>query len=143
MTSKQTIVNLADDKLKEAVFLYENGFYDSAYYLGGYVIELLLKARICDLLGIDDFFEPVSAKYLEKEALRPFKVHDFTQLLVFSGIFSKLKDKFIEDNDIKRAWTYTLEWNESCRYSTGKEKKVAESFLSSVKIIEKWIKNYL
>lgn len=31
-------------------------FIDAAYYIGGYTLELLLKANICNTLKIEDFF---------------------------------------------------------------------------------------
>ena len=56
MRTEAEIESLAENKLRVAELLCENGFYDDAYYLGGYVFELLLKARICRTLQIPDFF---------------------------------------------------------------------------------------
>lgn len=56
MNSKANIEALADRKYEEAECLFNPGFFDGAYYMGGYVIELLLKAKVCKTLNINDFF---------------------------------------------------------------------------------------
>ena len=143
MNSKENIIALADSKLIEAIHLSSFGFYDSAYYLGGYVIELLFKAKICDHFEIDDFFEPVADKYLERDALKPFKVHDLMQLLIFSGIFRKAQANIRTDDSFKNAWSVVRLWNESSRYEQGKDREFVMIFLDSVKIIQQWITTYL
>lgn len=46
MPSKNELKALSKTRLKEVKALYDNGLYDGASYLAGYVIELALKARI-------------------------------------------------------------------------------------------------
>ena len=50
----------------------KNGRYDGSVYLCGYVIELLLKARICKTLNWDGF--PSDSK--EFQNLNNFKTHN-------------------------------------------------------------------
>jgi len=57
MPTKIELKKLARTRLKEAKVLYQNGLYDGACYLAGYVIELALKARICKVLDLDDYPE--------------------------------------------------------------------------------------
>lgn len=52
MQSQSNIEVLAYAKLEDAQILLLNERFDSAYYLAGYAIELLLKARVCKTLGI-------------------------------------------------------------------------------------------
>jgi hypothetical protein len=51
MQCQADIQVLAQAKLKEAECLFTNGFFDGAYYLGGYAVELLLKAMVCKSQG--------------------------------------------------------------------------------------------
>ena len=90
MKTEIQIIELYESKLKVADFLLQNNFYDDAYYIGGYALELCLKAKICKTLQIPDFFDfensanrklPKYGKRNTKENLyKPYKVHDFEQL---------------------------------------------------------------
>ncbi len=112
MRSEADIITLADNKLKIAEFLIQNEFYDDAYYLGVYAFELLLKAKICKTLLIPDFFDfdnsksrklpAARAKRTEKDNLyKPFKVHDYEQLLILSGLYTECSNKIIDDLGFK------------------------------------------
>ncbi|HWK06100.1 MAG TPA: hypothetical protein VNS58_20810 [Puia sp.] len=139
MQGQVDIQALAKNKMDESHCLFVNGFYDGAYYLGGYVIELLLKARICKTLGVDDFFVFNRAK---KELYKPYKVHNFEELLLLSGIhtdFLNAKD----NSDFKSYWSEVGNWNEDSRYLKGKTFQDVKFFLISVEEIAKWIKKYL
>lgn len=57
MKSQSEIEALAYAKLQDSEYLLADNRFDSAYYLAGYAIELLLKARVCKTLGIPDFFD--------------------------------------------------------------------------------------
>ncbi len=46
---------MAAARLDEAKILYANSKYDGAVYLGGYVLKLALKARICKLLNLSQY----------------------------------------------------------------------------------------
>ena len=94
------IMALADHKLRVAELFCETGFYDDAYYLGGYVFELLLKAQICKTLRITDFFDfenaksrrlpsgkPKRQREIGDGLYKPFKVHDYEQLMILSGLY--------------------------------------------------------
>ena len=56
-------------RMQESEFLFINGYFDAAYYMGGYVFEYLLKARICKTLGIEDLLILV-ARQKEKLKMR-------------------------------------------------------------------------
>ena len=57
MTNPEEILKLATQRLEEAKILYQNGMYDGAFYLAGYSVELTLKAKICERLGIPNLFD--------------------------------------------------------------------------------------
>lgn len=117
------------------------------YYLAGYAIELLLKARVCKTLGIPDFFDfnNCERNKLKNECVitKPFRVHDFEQLLILSGIYSEYQ-KEIETNQIFRThWSLVSEWNENSRYLTGINPDRVKKFITSVKEFLKWIQKHL
>jgi HEPN domain-containing protein len=49
MLKKDTIEKLVETRLAEAISLFEAKHWSGAYYLGGYVIELAIKACIANL----------------------------------------------------------------------------------------------
>lgn len=154
MKSEVEIVNLANNKLKVAEFLLKNAYYDDAYYLGGYSLELLLKAKICKTLLISDFFDfensknrklPIAKeKKGERDNLyKPFKVHDYEQLIILSGLYLDFSNKLSTDLAFSADWSVVSKWDESFRYSTGINQKDVESFIESLKNVTKWLSKYL
>lgn len=139
MQCQADIEKMAQQKLKEAECLLNNSFFDAAYYLGGYAVELLLKAKVCKTLGIDDFF---SFNKFKKELYRPYKVHDYEELLILSGLYSEFLD-VQKDVVFKTHWSIVGSWNENARYLTGKSGKDAQDFLNSLSEIVKWIEKHL
>lgn len=45
MTNPSEIIKLAWQRLQEAEILYSNNMHDGAFYLAGYSVELMLKAK--------------------------------------------------------------------------------------------------
>lgn len=136
MKGQSDIEDLAMLKLQEAECLLENKFFDGAYYLAGYVVELLLKAKICKTVDIPDFF--LFDKTKKQEMYKPYKSHDYEQLLILSGLYNKFKAE-TEDFQFKNHWFKVNNWNEGCRYLTGKTRIEVENFIISVKEISLWI----
>jgi hypothetical protein len=126
MKDALTIKSLAAQRLAEARHLLGAGHWDGAYYLGGYAVELALKAIICKNLDIQDLYD-------NKEYLRlNLRVHDFQMLFIFSG----LKTTF--DNDTKKNaslganWSLVSFWKETSRYDTGRTQKDVQEFLNAI-----------
>lgn len=121
--------------------------FDSEYYLAGYAIELLLKARVCKTLGIPDFFDfdNIERKKLKNESVitKPFKVHDFEQLLILSGIYAAYRNELLTNESFKINWSLVSEWNENSRYLAGLNSQTVKNFITSVKEMMTWIKKYL
>jgi HEPN domain-containing protein len=139
MQCQADIQIIAHQKLKEAQCLVDNGFFDGAYYLGGYAVELLLKAKVCKTLGIDDFF---AFNKFKKELYRPYKVHDYEELIILSGLYTEF-EKAQKDVGFKTHWSIVGAWSENVRYLTGKSSKDAKDFLTSLSEIVKWIEKHL
>ncbi len=138
MPTKNELKGLAKLRLKEAETLYNEGLYDGAVYLCGYVIEFALKARICKLLGINDY--PDSGKLKQVYA-----VHDFDQLLLLAGLKNKLNPA---DVDLYTNWLIATPWKPEMRYKPkGSVSKIeAEEILNAVRDrtdgVLKWIRKY-
>jgi hypothetical protein len=154
LKTEAEIIALAENKLKVAEFLVQGDFFDDAHYIGGYAFELLLKAKICKTLLIPDFFDfdnsksrrlPVSKiKRSEKDNLyKPFKVHDYEQLLILSGLYTEFSTKIITDLVFGADWSVISKWDENLRYSAGSTKTDVESFIESIKNMMLWLRQYL
>lgn len=140
MKGQSGIEDLAMLKLKEAECLLENKFFDGAYYLAGYVVEVLLKAKICKTLDVPDFF--LFDRTKKQKVYKPYKSHDYEQLLMLSGLYSKFKSE-PEDHKLKYYWFMMSNWNEGCRYLIGKTQTEVENFINSVKEVSLWIQKHL
>lgn len=140
MNSQAEIEALADLRYREAQCLFNNGFWDGAYYLAGYSVELLLKARVCKTLNIPDFFLFSRGK---QEAYKAYKSHDCDQLLIFSGLYSDFVADTTADPILKGHWSVVSRWSENSRYLTGKTSPDIQSFLTSVTQVIAWIKPHL
>jgi hypothetical protein len=136
------IQKLSANKLAEAKCFFENGFFDWSFYTAGYTIELLLKARVCKVLGIEDFFDAKSTLMKKFKFPQAFKSHDFEQLLIISGVYKQLQ-RAARDANFKAKWSTVCSWDEGSRYISGKNKAEVQNFLISIKDIAKWILKYL
>jgi hypothetical protein len=156
LKTEAEIVSLADNKLKVAEFLVHGGFFDDAYYLGGYAFELLLKAKICKTLLLPDFFDfdnsknrklPVSKARRQREnaenLYKPFKVHDYEQLLILSGLYNEFSNRIATDLVFGADWSVISKWDENLRYSANNNKKDVESFIQSIKNMTSWVRQYI
>lgn len=144
LESPESMIILADNKIAEAERMYSCGDYNAAYYHAGYPVELYLKARICITLKIDNFFDFGNrAKFINEDSVtKPYKVHNFEQLLLLSGL---IKEHTIEmENSLFEAdWLILKEWKEDTRYATGMQKEKVINFITSTKNFAVWIKQHL
>jgi len=104
------IIKLAEIRLKEAKVLFDNQLYDGCIYLAGYSVELMLKAKIAQLLDVDDLFVTFDSR-----VLRPFKVHNLEDLLLYSGLYKEVAES--EDETFYGYWSLLVSrWSEHLRY---------------------------
>ncbi len=149
MKCQADIEALANDKLIDAECLFKSDRYDSAYYLAGYSVELLLKAKVCKTLGIENFFDfnnASKAKFMAKNVdnvFKSYRVHDYSQLLLLSGVYTEFYDELNTNANLKSDWSIVSQWNENSRYLTGISKEEVENFLTSIKEIMSWIQKRL
>lgn len=106
MLTPATLRDLAQARLQEAEVLLAQGHPASAHYLGGYAVELTLKACVCDSLNWADFPETPG----EFKNLSNFRTHDLNLLLLLSG-----RKPFILSNHAVE-WREVFAWNPEERY---------------------------
>jgi|SRR5882724_4611717 len=136
------IEKLAITKLIEATCLFDNEHYDWAYYTAGYTIELLLKAKVCSVLGIEDFFDEKNGILKKLKFPQTFKNHDLEQLLILSGIYKEFGKDCSEDINLRTKWSSICSWNEGSRYLMGKAQLEVQDFLTSISEIAAWIQKH-
>lgn len=133
MNTIREITDLADKRLKEAELLHANGMEEGALYLAGYVVELMLKARICKNLDIENFYiRPI------KTGKQAFFTHDLEQLLTLSGLRTMFDQEILANTTLANAWLIICTWDEERRYVSVVTQTNITTFLSSLKIFLAW-----
>jgi len=107
MIDQAELRKIAEERLKDADTLLEAGRYDGAIYLGGYVVELSLKSRICSVLKWKGFPQTRG----EFHNFLSFKTHDLDVLLSLSGAEDEIKTKYLAE------WSAVATWDPEARYN--------------------------
>ncbi len=107
MISKADLLKIARGRLKDAEVLLAAGRYDGAIYLGGYVVEIALKHRICKTLKWSGF--PQTNR--EFQGYQSFKTHDLDILLSLSGVEVKIRTNYFAE------WSTVIIWDPEIRYN--------------------------
>ncbi len=104
MRNPQEIKNLARQRVQEAEILYKNGMCDGAFYLAGYSVELMLKAKICERLGIPNLFDESDATVNSLKGIgeirKTLKTHNLFTLLIFSCLKVKFDTDTVTNKDL-------------------------------------------
>ncbi len=121
MTNPEEIRKLAEQRLEEAEILYKNGKCDGAYYLAGYSVELTLKAKICEKLGIPNLFDETNLDTNSIKGIgeirKTLKTHNLFTLLIFSGLKTKFDIEKATNIYIAKANSLLFNaWDENARY---------------------------
>src|SRR5215204_665830 len=72
---------IATARLEDALVLLAGGRWDGAAYMCGYVVEMLLKARICSRLGWTEY----PSATLRGKFVDALRTHNLDELLFWSG----------------------------------------------------------
>lgn len=149
MINPAEIRNLAQQRLCEAEILYQNGKYDGAFYLAGYSVELTLKAKICERLGIPNLFDEADKNTNAirgiSEIRKTLKTHNLFTLLIFSGLKLKFDEEKATNIDLAKANSLLFNaWDENarykpCGYMTNKDVEKLITLLSQPNGILTWI----
>ena len=101
MISVAELDSIARARLDDAQALVSAGRFDAATYLGGYAVEVALKARICRTLNWAEFPSTGS----EFQAYRSFQTHDLDVLLRLSGQGARIMQNHFPLWDAVAGWT--------------------------------------
>jgi HEPN domain-containing protein len=107
MIDQSDLIKIADERLKDAEALLAAGRYDGAIYLGGYVVELNLKSRICRILNWKGFPQTRN----EFQNYLSFKTHNLDVLLALAGAEDKIKTTYLVE------WSAVATWDPEARYN--------------------------
>ncbi|MEK6409475.1 MAG: hypothetical protein AABN34_21330 [Acidobacteriota bacterium] len=107
MIDRTELRKIAQERLKDAEALLKAGRYDGAIYLGGYVVEIGLKSRICKVLKWKNFPQTRG----EFQSFQSFKTHDLDVLLSLSGAEDKIKTRYFAE------WSAVATWDPEARYN--------------------------
>lgn len=108
MTPLNELKLIAKGRLTDAKVLMDNRRFDGAAYMCGYVVELMLKYRICRTLKWPEFPKTTS-EFRSKQSLKTHKLND---LLEFSGREAKIKSQFLAE------WSVLENWDPEARYNS-------------------------
>lgn len=149
MTTPDEIRKLAWTRLDEAKILFQNGKCDGSFYLAGYSVELMLKAKICDKLGIPNLYDDTDKSTNNisgiGELRKTLKTHNLFILLIISGLKNKFdQDKAKNINLAKANSLLISNWDENARYKPcghmkDKDVEILINLLSDQNGILKWI----
>lgn len=106
MLTQAELRGIARERLKDARVLLRAGRYDGAVYLAGYVVEIALKARVCQTLKWSGF--PETSR--EWEPFRSLKTHSFDTLLLYTGIETRIRA------NLSTEWSVVKDWSPEDRY---------------------------
>lgn len=121
MNDPLEIKKLAIERLEEADILYNNRKFDGAFYLAGYSVELMLKAKICERFGIPNLFDEqnkgVNAISGIGEVRKAVKTHNLYVLLIFGGLLMKFEKDILKNKQLLKANSILFgNWDENSRY---------------------------
>ena len=120
MHTPKEIKDLAFLRLEEAVILYKSGKCDGAFYLAGYSVELMLKAKICERFGIPNLFddEDKSSQISGISDIRKsLRTHNLFMLLIYSGLKVAFDTEKAKNKYLAKANSLLFNsWNENARY---------------------------
>ncbi len=137
MLTKAAIERLVEARFAEAISLFDAKHFSGAYYLGGYVVELAIKACIANVFQ--------QGAIPDRKFVNSIYDDNLTALIRVAGLEADLKAKAQVDADFAQHWEYIAEWSESVRYQLVEEDKakpLIEALRDENHGILQWIKMY-
>lgn len=90
MNTPEEIEAIALSRFEEARILFRAGKFDGAYFLSGYSVELILKAKIARKIGVPNLFSRNENELHTfsgiQEIRKALKTHNLFALLLLSGL---------------------------------------------------------
>jgi len=129
--------DIARLRLKEAKVLLDNGYYDGAYYLCGYVVECGLKACIAKKTNKHDF--------PDKKTVLDSYTHDLKKLVQVAGLQTNLLPEINTQPALATNWAIVVQWSEESRYEKWTEpyaRNMYEAVGSKNHGVLRWIRQF-
>jgi HEPN domain-containing protein len=112
--NRRDLQELSRLRLKEAKALLAGQFYDGAYYLAGYSIELALKACIAKGIKRHDF--------PDKKLIVEAHTHAIVRLVQMAGLEADLQIR-LKNETFQGNWNVVKDWSENSRYKRNSKPK--------------------
>ena len=135
LASAVTLKLLALERLRDAECLIANGHNAGAYYIGGYAIELALKAVVCKKLDIEMFDKEIVPGHISKA----FMIHNLLDLVFLAGLRNDLIKACEKDGFLLDCWSLISNWSEQRRYDLPCNAQTAKIFVNSLKYVLRWL----
>jgi HEPN domain-containing protein len=107
---KIELLDIAHQKYRDATLLFEKGGWSNSYYLYGYAVEILLKARI------STFFKPDTIP--DKRFVNDVYSHNLDRLVELAKLSDLLSHSIKAEQEFERSWAIVREWSEAARYDS-------------------------
>ncbi len=136
--NRKMLLKLAEIRLDEAQCLLRLRKYHGAYYLAGYSVECLLKAKIAGNVRKHDF--------PDKALANAAYTHELEKLVGLAGLKIELDQSLATNQDLSSNWSVVKDWKEDKRYDVSIKAHTARDMISSINDpingIAQWIKNH-
>lgn len=135
--TKAVLEQLAVARVAEAGHLLNSGYFSGAYYLGGYAIELALKACIAEA------FQPRIIP--DKRFVERIYTHDLVKLVDLAGLERHRIERSKRDSKFAEHWEIITAWSESARYDISVEttaRGVVDALRDRDHGVFEWIRSY-
>ena len=116
---QSVLVHVADRRRGDASVLLQKKRYDGALYLGGYVVECMLKAAICQWIG-------------EERLPERYMTHDLNWLREQAALMPPSR--------LHKQWEHVTRWDVAVRYSSQPvSAESARQFINAMEVIRRWL----
>ncbi|WP_459555018.1 HEPN domain-containing protein [Lacunimicrobium album] len=139
------LLQLADERVKDAEILFTNKRWSAAYYLAGYAIECALKAAILAKLSRQKIGNEIV--FLEGDSGRKYRDHNLENLSRLAGLSTQLNSVASQNPTLAKNWLIVKNWQVDTRYDRRTTRKKTLDLMSAVSDKKDgvliWIKNSL
>lgn len=123
--SLKDLIQASKERKSDSKSLLEAGRWHSSIYVGGYAVEIGLKACIAKRMNKEIFFDPKNASKIY--------THNLKELVDVAALTESLSDKLAKDIVFSNNWkTIHTTWKESLRYETTRTRKEALDFYKAL-----------
>ncbi|MDB5559329.1 MAG: hypothetical protein JWQ36_2263 [Enterovirga sp.] len=121
--SRLTLQKLAESKLDDAKLLFAHGRCSNAYYLGGYSVELGLKAALTRQIGGETL--------PDRRFVNDAYTHKPDELVRLAGLLPAIRAELDSNANFASNWGIVSGWEEGSRYESVDPFK-ASAFMSAL-----------